>query len=311
MTHLARRRFLGIAAAAALMPRGAGAASVATWRGTALGAAAEMRITGLDGREAGPIFDRVRAEIDRLEDIFSLYRPASALARLNAAGALAAPPHELLEVLSLATGIHAATGGAFDPSVQPLWQVYARSHGRPEEGAVEEARALTGWPGVTFDATAIRFRRSGMGLTLNGIAQGYVADRVTALLRREGLRDILVDTGEIRASGNRPGGGAWRAGIVAPGGHAPVARVGLSDRALATSAPRGTLIGASGSGHILDPRTGRPGGAWRLVAVSAGRAALADGLSTAFCIMDRNAVAAALAVFADARVEHLDSGRDL
>ena len=35
-----------------------------------------------------------------------------------------------------------------------------------------------------------------MGLTLNGIAQGYVTDRVVGILRAEGIDTRLVDMGE-------------------------------------------------------------------------------------------------------------------
>lgn len=47
-------------------------------------------------------------------------------------------------------------------------------------------------------AGRIAFARPGMTLTLNGVAQGDVADLVAALLAAEGLEDALIDTGEIR-----------------------------------------------------------------------------------------------------------------
>ena len=146
-----------------------------------------------------------------------------------------------------------------------------------------------------------------MALTLNGIAQGYIADRVAGLLRARGLVDVLVDTGEIKALGRRADGTPWRAGIAMPDG-TPVARRMLSGRALATSAPMATLLDAArGAGHILDPRTGEPAARWRLASVSAPRAALADALSTAFCLMDRPAIDRALAQHRDATLEALVS----
>jgi thiamine biosynthesis lipoprotein len=82
----------------------------------------------------------------------------------------------------------------------------------------------------------------------------------------------------------------------------------LSDRALATSAPLATLLDAErGVGHILDPRTGEPAARWRLASVSAPHAALADALSTAFCLMDRRTIDAALARHPDAALESLVS----
>ena len=112
-----RRRFLAISAAATIFPGLSSAAPVHTWQGVALGARATLRLAHPDAKE---ISARVAAEISRLEDIFSLYRPDSSLMRLNRTGRLDAPPFELLECLSLAGAVHRASEGRFDPTVQPL-----------------------------------------------------------------------------------------------------------------------------------------------------------------------------------------------
>lgn len=307
---LNRRRFLTISASALalpLMPRLAQAQiPVAEWRGTALGAGATMKLAGLDDAAAQEVFRRVEAEVARLEAIFSLYRPDSALARLNHEGHLAQPPAEMLELLTLAGAVHASTDGAFDPTIQPLWAAYAEGAGRPDESAREAARAHIGWADLRLAPDLVEFSRAGMGLTLNGIAQGYITDRIAALLRAQGLGDVLIDMGEIVARGERPGGGPWEAGIATPEGEL-VGRLVLVDRALATSAPLGTTLDSEGQvGHIIDPATGRPTTARRLVSVSADTAALADALSTAFCTMtDRGAIDRALALHEGARLEHI------
>ena len=51
----------------------------------------------------------------------------------------------------------------------------------------------------------------GMAITLNGIAQGYITDRVADLLRNEGFDQAMVDLGEWRALGSHPDGRPWRA----------------------------------------------------------------------------------------------------
>ena len=145
-----------------------------------------------------------------------------------------------------------------------------------------------------------------MALTLNGVAQGYIADRIADLLRAEGMARVLVDMGEIHAVGSRADGTPWRAGIALPGGDLRPGSVPLVDRALATSAPLGTVLDPAGRiGHIVDPRTGRPGGLWRQVSVSASRAALADGLSTGFCLMSRDLIERAVAAYPGMRLEAL------
>ncbi len=227
--------------------------------------------------------------------------PNSALSRLNREGALDAPPFELVDCLGIAGLVHAATGGAFDPTVQPLWVAYATAFaaGRaPTPGALAEARDRLGWDRVEVTSARIAFRRPGMALTLNGIAQGYIADRVARLLEGEGLGDILIDTGELRALGGQPDGTAWPVHL-ARGGSYP-----LRDRALATSAPLGTAFDKEGRvGHILDPRTGRPATASQpSITVAAPSAALADALSTGLCLLDGDAIGPALGRFRDCRV---------
>lgn len=308
-----RRRFITIAAATAAVAALPGAAlarvPVANWRGIALGAGASMTLAGIAPADAVGIFRRMEAELNRLENIFSLYRAESALVQLNQAGRLDHPPAELLEVLSLSNAIHAATDGAFDPTVQPLWRLYAKaalSKTTPTAGMLRAAEQRVGWASVGFDTGFVAFDKPGMALTLNGIAQGYVTDRIADLLRAEGLRGVLVDMGEIHALGQRPDGGPWRAGLRNPDGGVFTHPVPLSDRALATSAPMATVLDPAGRiGHIFNPLNGQPGGLWRQVSVSADSAALADGLATAFCLLERVKINQALATFQNIRVEKL------
>lgn len=306
-----RRRLLTLTAAAALAPGMAAlparAVPIHQWRGVALGADASITLAHPD---APRIVDEALAEIARLEAIFSLHQPDSALARLNAAGRLAAPPFELLECLGLCGRVHAATGGAFDPTVQPLWALHAEHHagtpeGPPHPAAVAAARARTGWRRVRIDPAEVRLD-PGMALTLNGIAQGYIADRVARLLRGMGLDRVLVNTGEFAALGGDPRGGPWQVGLRAGDALLPD-RVPLDGGALASSAALGITFDAAGrAGHIIDPRSGDPApGRWRLVTVTAPRAALADTLSTAFCLLDRTGIERALATFPEARLAAL------
>ncbi|MGL4281242.1 MAG: FAD:protein FMN transferase [Albidovulum sp.] len=282
---LTRRRFLTVSAATAFAGAARAAApQVHTWTGIALGARATIRLAHPD---AAAITARAAAEIDRLEDVFSLYRAGSALMRLNASARTLAPPPELLECLTLAGAVHHATESLFDPTVQPLWALWAERAAagtRPTTSELARARALGGWPDLRLDASAVTLN-PGMALTLNGIAQGYIADRIASLLEAEGLTDILIDTGEMRALGGHPDGGDWPVKL-AEGGE-----VALRARALATSAPLGTVFDRAGkAGHILHPATGEPAApVWRAVTVSAPSAALADALSTAACLIPTRA----------------------
>ncbi|GAB4576156.1 MAG: FAD:protein FMN transferase [Rhodothalassiaceae bacterium] len=282
MTRAITRRSILImagASALALSPVAALASGerLLRWRGTALGGSAEMLLDIADRRRGEALLARALAEIERLEGVFSLYRPDSALARLNRAGRLDMPPPELLDVLALARRIWQASKGAFDPMVQPLWDHFA-AQGDP--GSLKAILPLVDFGHVAFDSERIVFGRSGMAMTLNGIAQGAITDRIADLLAAEGLTHSLIALGEMRALDGRPDGTSWPVGIEGTGDEMP-----LAGNALAVSRGGGTLLPRGGS-HIFDPRTGNSVPASRIVAVRAPRAALADGLSTALMAMD-------------------------
>jgi FAD:protein FMN transferase len=108
-----------------------GGARAVVWRGVAMGAMASMTLVHPDRAAAKRLIERCLAEISRLEAIFSLYRPDSALVRLNAEGVLDHPPLELVEVMSFAASLARHSDGAFDVTVQPLFELYARHFAGP------------------------------------------------------------------------------------------------------------------------------------------------------------------------------------
>ncbi|WP_371170595.1 FAD:protein FMN transferase [Aliiroseovarius sp. 2305UL8-7] len=293
MSLLNRRRFLVISAAACVASTGSFAA-VSRWTGQALGAPVSMQLVGVDQAEAHKIFAMVEAELVRLEEIFSLYRETSELSRLNRFGVLDDPSAELLHVLSTCSTLHDASNAQFDPTIQPLWKAIAQDSGA---AAVETAKQKVGWSAIRFDASQVSLPE-GAALTLNGIAQGAVTDRIAARLRANGLRDVLIDMGEIAAIGKGPNG-PWSVGVALPDGTI-VHRLTATDRAIATSVPAAMLIG-DGQDHILSPSGKGPVNG--LVSVSAPSAMIADGLSTALCLVDATKAEAMVAGFPEAKIE--------
>tara|TARA_R110002020_G_scaffold317731_2_gene533398 strand:+ start:3433 stop:4380 length:948 start_codon:yes stop_codon:yes gene_type:complete len=310
---LSRRRFITIVAASALGAHRTIAADTtgARWQGIALGAHADLRLVGLPAREAERLLGAARGEIERLERQFSLYRADSALARLNATGVLEQPGPDMLELCSLVSTLHAASGGMFDPSIQPLWTAYARATGVPDRNALDAARAAIGWNRVEISAGRIRLA-PGAALTFNGIAQGFITDRVVDLLKSQGLEAGLVSVGEIAAVGASPTGEDWAVGLADHEDEPASATIRLRDRAVATSSPRGTLFGPGPEGHILNPATGRAAAAtWRRVSVIHRSAALADGLSTAAVLQSEAELRAMAQRFAGVAIHAVDQQGDV
>jgi len=302
-----RRRFIAISAAVAglpLLPLATHAAApplLRVWTGAALGADAMLQIHHPDPMAADRLIARALAEVQRLERVLSLYEEDSALCRFNRAGVLDDPPLDLVRVLAEAHHYHALTSGAFDVTVQPLWDLYAAHFTRPDADpagpspvAVSAALERVGQGALEVAPDRVVFDRPCMAATLNGIGQGYVTDRVVELLRSEGVEHALVDMGETRAVGTHPAGGSWRVGIEDPAVPGQVAeRVSLTNRAIATSGGYGTQFDSAGRfNHIFDPTNGHTSWRYRAISVVAPTATEADALSTAFCLMPMDRIRA-------------------
>ena len=292
------------------------ALGTSTWRGIALGAEVHIAFVHDAAMDLAPLVARCKAEIARLEGLFNLYRPDSALSRLNRVGALDDPDQDMLALMSLALALGRETDGAFDVSVQPLWRLYAdhfkapdADPAGPDDEALQAALALVGHRRIRLSPGRIAFDRPGMAVTLNGIAQGYMSDRVAALLRRHGMTNVLVHLGEICALGEKAANEPWTAGIADPADAARlIARVPLRDRALATSAGAGVPFSADGRHHhLFDPQSGRSASHYRSVSVVAPSAAVADGLSTAFAAMPLGRIRTLVAARAETKALILEN----
>jgi thiamine biosynthesis lipoprotein len=270
------------------------AADPVRWHGSALGAQVSIEIHHPDRAEALRLVDRCVLDVRRLERQFSLYRTDSDICALNRAGILVSPDADMVALLEASLRFADLTDGAFDPTVQPLWQLYADhfSSERPEpEGPspqkLTETMAKVGRSGLLVSGDRVVLVKRGAAITLNGIAQGYATDRVVERLRGAGLSATLVNIGEIRAIGARPDGTPWRVGLADPDRPGVLTEtVDLVDRAVATSAGAGFRFDSKGRfTHLFDPATGRSPSLYRAVSVIAPTATEADALSTAFSSM--------------------------
>jgi thiamine biosynthesis lipoprotein len=141
-----------------------------------------------------------------------------------------------------------------------------------------------------------------MAATLNGIAQGYITDRIADLLRDAGMTGVLVDLGEIRAL-DAPGDRPWRIGIEnprKPGGIAET--MSLQGAALATSGGYGMAFDAQGRfHHLFDPATGRSATGCLSASAVARDATTADALATALAVAGPDRAQALLTAFGGSR----------
>ena len=290
---ISRRRFLillgGAGAVGAWWAGRKAAPHVARRTSWALGSNVRVTVLSEDPRGAEESATAALAEIEMVDRVMSIFRPDSEVHRLNRDGSLDAPHPCLVEILDRARRMSERSDGAFDVTVQPLWEIHAearRAGGLPSEAAMDAARAKVDWRKLEATPDSIRLLAPGMAVTLNGIAQGFAADRAAEALRARGIRHALVDAGELAPLGSKGGGEPWTVGIQhprEPGAFIALAR--LDGRCLATSGDYATAFTADFSrNHLFDPGTGRSPAHFSSVTVAAPTGTDADALSTAIFV---------------------------
>lgn len=258
--------------------------------GRAFGTTVNLTVLHDDDAAARKAAAAAMQEMLRVESLLSLHRPDGAVVRLNQRGRLDAPPTELVEVLRAAAEISCRSLGAFDVTVQPLWELHEEARRRGRDVTVDEeaaAMARVDWRNVRVSDACVELIRADVRITLNGIAQGYVTDRVRSVLRAHGVCQALLDTGEIGSLGGKSSAEPWQVGIQHPRDpDAYIALARLQERCLATSGDYSTpFTDDLTRHHVFDPRTGRSPRELASVSVVAPSALDADALSTAVMVL--------------------------
>lgn len=246
-------------------------------RGPTMGTTYRVTLPPSSGASDGrALHAEVGAVLARVDARMSTYRPDAELARFNAAATTAwvDVTEETLSVIERALEIARRSGGAFDPTVGPLVDLWGfgpapRTGRPPSEAAIAALLPAVGADGIETrrDPPQVRKLRPYVRLDLSGIAKGHGLDQVAALLDDRGVASYLIDVGgELRARGERAPGEPWRIGIERP---VPGAREVLTTltlgapgltEGLATSGDYRQFFEADGRRfcHLLDPRRGAP-----------------------------------------------------
>jgi thiamine biosynthesis lipoprotein len=231
---------------------------------------------------------------DRKAWQFDHRRAEGAIGALNRAG-VGSLPEEVLAVLETARTVAAASGGAFDPTILALTELWSFDTGGrvPTGPQIEQARSRVDFSRVTVGRDGRVVLPEGFGFDLGGIAKGAVVDLTAEYLLDRGYEDFLIDAGgDILVSGLKQGRTPWRIAIRHPRDSQAVVGVlafGRKDERIAvvTSGDYERYFEQDGKRyhHILDPRSGYPADQLASVTVIAPTCALADALSTAAFVL--------------------------
>ncbi len=241
--------------------------------------------------EAENAFGLAFAEIDRLNKLLSRYDADSPIHQLNTNGSLQNAPQEILELVARSLYYHSQTGGAFDITVKPLIDLYKDNFAakqRPSEQEIQAALSNVGTEHLRFSGGHIAFSKPEMGITLDGIAKGYIVDRASDILARNGISNHLINAGgDIRTNGSAAKGKPWTIAVQDPAKNKEYPDViTMMSGAIATSGNYEVYYDNEKMfHHIIDSRSGYSPELSASVTVQAPTVMDADALSTSVFVM--------------------------
>lgn len=239
----------------------------------------------MEGTDKDPveIRDSVESILQRIDFTLSGYNKNSVLSRFNA-GETIMVDEMFAEIYSMGRDVWEETGGAVDVSFSPLYDLWGfgfKNGNLPAAQQVDSVRSFCGMGfcresiedmiGVEMASASLYLESHGSAtpqLNYNAIAQGYSCDLVASYLYSIGVKDMMVNIGEIFCDGKNPSGVAWTIGIDRPedGNNEPGAQlqgvfsVPEGPHGVVTSGNYRKFYVKDGKkyAHTIDPRTGYP-----------------------------------------------------
>ncbi len=246
-----------------------------------------------DGTHGEAAIDAVMAEMRRIDELMSHYKPESELSSINqhAADHPVEVDKELYDLIKLSTHYSEITEGAFDITYASVGYLYDYpAHVRPTEAQIKAALPAVSWRNMKLDDAhhTVFFEHKGMRIDLGGIGKGYAVDCGINILQKRGIQHAVVTAGgDTRIIGDHMGR-AWLVAIRHPDDpNKVVTRIPLSDAAMSTSGDYERYFDENGVRyhHIIDPRTGHSASRVRSATIIGPTATQTDGMSkTAFVL---------------------------
>ncbi len=264
--------------------------------GSAMGTEVRISVFTEDDEGANRAMDEAFEEIQRIESLMTTWHDSEVF-RVNTSAGIepVKVSDETLDVVEMAERISKLSDGAFDVTyygMRGLWKFDEDLEAKlPDPAEVKRRLKLINYRDLVIDRAhhTLFLKRKGMAMNLGGIAKGYAVDRATAILKRAGYGNAIVQAGgDLMCSGSK-GGAPWGAGIRDPrGGRSDVfAMLRLIDHAFSTAGDyeRFFILKGKRYHHIIDPKTGYPATKSRSVTLYAPTALLADALDDAVFIL--------------------------
>ena len=266
-------------------------------RGAVMGTIYSIKVELVARQNRDQIAEEIRVRLDEINQALSNWEPDSDVSRFNRhqSEAPISISEHTARVARNALEIAERTGGAFDPTIGPLIEIWGfGAQGKtefPSDQAIQAILAKTGYRNLTLEGGRLSKRVPELSLNFSANAKGYAVDQIAEYLAGLGLRRFMVEVGgEVRVSTSVESQKAWRIGIQNPRSNEELLHVALlMNESLATSGDYRNFFSKDGVrySHVLDPSTGKPvRNQVASVSVIARDCMTADALATGLMVLD-------------------------
>ncbi|WP_082434913.1 FAD:protein FMN transferase [Pedobacter sp. Hv1] len=267
---------------------------------TLMGSRFDITIIDKDSAAAEANIDVVIAEVTRIENLISDWRPYTQVSKVNQNAGIAPVKvdKEVFELTQRAIKLSKLTGGAFDISfaaMDRIWKFDGSMVKMPTPEAIKKSVEKVGYQNIILDQknSTIFLKLKGMKIGFGALGEGYAADRCREMMLAKGVKAGIVNgSGDMNTWGKQPDGTPWNIGITNPKNtNELMAIVPLAHGAVVTSGSYEKFVVFNGKryAHIINPKTGYPATGLCSVTVFGPSAEMANGLSTSIMVMGKKA----------------------
>ena len=263
---------------------------------TLMGSQFQITLVAKDSAIANHHIDLTIAEIERIENLISEWRPHTQVSEVNRNAGIKATKvdKELFELTKRALEYSKMSNGAFDIStaaMDKVWKFDGSMTEKPSEESIKKSIEKVGYEFIILDSaqSTIYLAKVGMKIGFGSIGKGYAADKGREMMQNLGIKGGIVNaSGDIASWGTQPNGKPWRIGINNPFKNHQIAKIlKLKNSAVATSGNYEKYAEIDGVryAHIINPKTGNPSTGLTSVTIYGLSAEFANALSTSIMVL--------------------------
>lgn len=261
-----------------------------------MGSRFQITLVDRDSISAERNIDKAIAEITRIENLISEWRPETQISQVNQNAGIkpVKVDKEVFDLTKKGLYFSKLTDGAFDISIvamDKIWKFDDSMDELPSEQAIKESVRNVGYQNIILDSTnsTIFLKNPGMKIGFGSIGKGYAADKTRDLMKSMGVKAGIIDaSGDISTWGTQPDGKPWAIGINNPfNDHKMAAVLYFKENAVTTSGSYEKYAEIHGKrySHIMNPKTGYPSTGLTSVTITGPNATMANGFSTSVMVL--------------------------